>query len=82
VWLAVVSVLARLVVYAVTVAAWLKFGGRSPGERILGMVAILLCAAVASQATSAAWFTLLSLGAVGALLFVAASKVRQGVQQR
>lgn len=82
VWLAVVSVLARLVVYAVTIAAWLKSGGRSSGERILATVAILLCAAVATQASLAAWLTLLSLAAVGALLFVITGKIRKRVQQR
>jgi amino acid transporter len=82
VWLAVVSVLARLVVYAVTVAAWLKPAGRTMGERVLGTVAILLCAAVASQASFAAWITLLSLGLAGAFLFLTASKGHERIQQR
>jgi amino acid transporter len=76
VWLAVVSVLARLVVYAVTIAAWLKPAGRSTGDRALGLAAILLCAAVATQASLAAWLTLAALAAAGALLFVAGRKGR------
>lgn len=76
VWLAVVSVLARLWVYGVTIAAWLKAGHRSGGEKSLGAVAILLCAAVASQASLSAWVTLLSLGLAGALLFAFARKPR------
>lgn len=80
VWLAVVSVLARLWVYSVTVAAWLKAGRRTGGEKLLGFAAILLCAAVASQASVTAWATLLSLAVAGALLFLFARKPRQSVQ--
>ena len=69
VWLAVISVLARLVVYAVTIAAWLKTGERSRGALLQGLVAILLCALVAVQATQAAWITLSLLALVGAILF-------------
>jgi amino acid transporter len=71
-WLAVVSVLARLIVYAVTIAAWLKGGGRTAGDRLLGFVAILLCTLVASQASAESWTTLIVLAAAGALLFMLA----------
>jgi amino acid transporter len=74
VWLAVVSVLARLVVYAVTIAAWLKPAGRSGGDKLLGLLAILLCALVASQASLASWATLALLAVAGALLFLVAGR--------
>lgn len=73
-WLAVVSVLARLVVYAVTIAAWLRPGDRSGGEWAIGVAAILLNALVASQASAESWTTLGLLALAGVLLFVVAGK--------
>lgn len=69
VWLAVVSTLARLVVYGVTIAAWLASGRRRAGERVLGGIGILLCAAVATQAEVKAWVTLALLALGGWFLF-------------
>jgi amino acid transporter len=74
VWLAVVSVLARLVVYAVTIAAWLKPSGRSGGEKLIGVFAILLCVAVATQATMESWVTLALLAVGGGLMFLIAGR--------
>jgi amino acid transporter len=80
-WLAVVSVLARLWVYAVTVAAWLRGGGLGLGERVMGLAAILLCALVGSQASAESWLTLALLAAAGAFLFLLAKKSRDRVDQ-
>ena len=75
VWLAVVSTLARMIVYAVTIAAL----PRAPGKRRLaswhwfvGAVGILVCAWAASQADLKAWSTLAALSAVGLLLYAIA----------
>jgi amino acid transporter len=76
VWLAVVSTLARMAVYAVTIAAWLKIERRGAGEIMLGALGILLCAAVATQATSAAWATLAALLLAGLLLYLLARRTR------
>jgi amino acid transporter len=76
VWLAVVSTLARMGVYGVTIAAWLKIGPRSPGEIALGSIGILLCGAVATQATFAAWATLAALLCAGLPLFLFARRAR------
>ncbi|WP_300972866.1 APC family permease [Sphingomonas sp. LHG3406-1] len=69
VWLAVVSTLARMGVYAVTIAAWLKVARRTAGEMALGGLGILLCALVSTQASAAAWVTLAGLGLAGLILF-------------
>ncbi|UUR07703.1 APC family permease [Sphingomonas glaciei] len=76
VWLAVVSTLARMAVYAVTIAAWLKIARRSSGEIALGVLGILLCAAVSTQATAVAWATLAALLLAGLLLFLFARRAR------
>lgn len=74
VWLAVVSTLARMAVYAVTIAAGLKVARPGTGGRALGVVGILLCAAVASQATAAAWATLVALLLAGLALYAVARR--------
>ena len=76
-WLAVMSVLARLFVYAVTIAAWLRGGERGGGEQLLGLSAILLCAVVASQASLDSWLTLGLLALAGAVLFLVAGRAAQ-----
>ncbi len=76
VWLAVVSTLARMAVYAVTIAAWLKIDRRSAGEVTIGLVGILLCAAVSTQATAAAWATLAALLLAGLALYALARRAR------
>ena len=79
VWLAVVSTLARMIVYAVTIAA----GSRAPGGRrlgaghwLVGAVGILICAWAAYQADAKAWTTLAALSAIGLLLYAIASRGR------
>jgi amino acid transporter len=76
VWLAVVSTLARMIVYAVTIAALPRVpGGRArlhASHWISGAVGILVCALVASQAGATAWLTLAALCAAGLLLFAIA----------
>lgn len=79
VWLAVVSTLARMIVYAVTIAAL----PRSP-ERprlkawhwILGALGIAVCLWAAAQADAKAWITLGALAAGGLVLYGLASAAR------
>ena len=72
VWLATVSVLARLIVYAVTIAALPKAAG---GRRVhpllyaIGIAGILLCAWGAMQASAESWRTLGLLSLAGAALY-------------
>jgi amino acid transporter len=75
VWLAVVSTLARLIIYAITIAA----RSRAPGQpnlglpmRLLGVAGIALCAWGATQADAQAWMTLGALAVAGALLYALA----------
>ena len=77
VWLAVVSTLARMIVYAVTIAALPRAPGRrrlTAGHWLLGGLGILICAWAASQADLKAWTTLAALSAVGLLLYAIASR--------
>jgi amino acid transporter len=76
VWLAVVSTLARMGVYAVTIAAWLKVDRRSAGEWTIGLLGILLCIAVSTQATATAWVTLAALLLAGLALYFLARRAR------
>ena len=74
VWLAVVSTLARMIVYAVTILA-LPRAPRRPGRLtashwILSAVGVLICVLVATQADQTAWLTLGALSAAGLLLYV------------
>ena len=79
VWLAVVSTLARMFVYAVTIAALPRAPNR-PRMNALhwagGALGIALCAWAAAQADRNAWATLGALAAVGLLLFVIATFIR------
>ncbi|GAA3996272.1 APC family permease [Sphingomonas humi] len=77
VWLAVVSTLARMAVYGVTIAAWLRIDRRSGGEKAFGALGILLCIAVATQATAMAWATLAALLLAGVPLYLFARRARQ-----
>ena len=78
--LAAVSVLSRLFVYAVTIAALPK----APGPPWLGAIAwisgaagVAVCAWAATQASAEAWTTLGALAAGGALLYALASIARR-----
>lgn len=72
VWLAVVSTLARMFVYAVTIAALPRAPGR-PRLNVLhwasGALGIAICAWAAAQAEAQAWLTLTLLAAAGILLY-------------
>ena len=77
VWLAVVSTLARMIVYAVTIAAL----PRAPGvsrvawrQWALGILGVLVCIWAAAQADATAWLTLAALSAVGLLLYALAAR--------
>ncbi|MEO6255698.1 MAG: APC family permease [Sphingomicrobium sp.] len=77
VWLAVVSTLARMVVYAVTIAALPRAPGRrqlGAGHWLLGALGIAVCGWAAAQADTTAWVTLAALSAVGLLLYAIASR--------
>jgi amino acid transporter len=84
VWLAVVSTLARMIVYAVTIAAL----PRAPQRRrlttvqyVVGIAGILVCAWAAAQADAKAWTTLAALVAAGLLLYALASFGRRNSSQ-
>jgi len=76
VWLAVISALARLFVYGVTIAALPRIAGRQVGAATyaIALVGIGLCVWAAAQATADAWQTLGLLALAGALLYVIASR--------
>jgi len=83
VWLAVVSTLARMFVYAVTIAALPRAPGRSrltPLHWVSGALGIAVCSWAAAQADARAWATLAALAAAGMLLYAiaAALRVRKG----
>lgn len=76
VWLAVISTLARMIVYSVTIAALPKAPGRrhlGPAHYIVGALGILVCVWAASQADAKAWLTLGALAGGGLILFILAS---------
>jgi len=76
IWLAVISTLARMIVYAVTIAALPRAPGRrhlGPVHYVVGAVGILVCIWAASQADAKAWLTLGALAAGGLVLFILAS---------
>ena len=77
VWLAVVSTLARMIIYAVTITALPRAPLKPPVTAfavISGAIAILLCAWAAYQADAAAWTTLAALTVAGALLYAIARR--------
>lgn len=77
VWLAVVSTLARLFVYAATIAALPKAPERprlTPVHWASGAVGIALCGYAALQAEAKAWWTLAALAAVGLVLYALAAR--------
>jgi len=77
IWLAVISTLARLIVYSVTIAA----RPMAPGQAkppvwfyVMGAAGIALCIWGAAQATAEAWRTLVALALAGALLYAIARR--------
>ncbi|HKP24003.1 MAG TPA: APC family permease [Dongiaceae bacterium] len=76
VWLAVISTLARMIVYSITIAALPRAPGRRPlgaAHYIVGALGVLVCVWAASQADAKAWMTLGALAGAGLLLFAAGS---------
>ena len=80
VWLAVVSTLARMFVYSVTIAA-LPRAPRRPRltawHWVSGAIGLAVCAWAAAQADSKAWLTLGALAAAGLMLYAIASYGRR-----
>ncbi len=77
VWLAVVSTLARLFVYAATIAALPKAPDRprlTALHWVSGAAGIALCAYAALQADAKAWWTLAALAVAGVLLYAVAAR--------
>ena len=74
VWLAVISTLARMIVYSVTILALPRAphrtGSLGASYWTLAAAGVLVCAAVAAQADGTAWLTLAGLSAAGLLLFL------------
>jgi len=79
VFLAAVSVLSRLFVYAATIAALPYAPGRprlKAAHYLLGAIGIAVCTWAAAQADAQAWLTLGALAGAGLLLYAAARVVR------
>ena len=74
VWLAVVSTLARMIVYAVTILSLPRAPGRparlSASHWAIAGVGVLICVLVAAQADQKAWLTLAALAGAGLLLYL------------
>lgn len=80
VWLAVVSTLARMIVYAATIAALPRAPERphlTAVHWLTGALGIAVCAWAAAQANAAAWLTLAALAAAGLLMYMASSWLRR-----
>jgi len=80
VWLAVVSTLARMFVYGVTIAALPRAPKRPPlsaSHWFGGALGIAVCAWAAAQADMKAWVTLGALAAAGFVLYLATSATRK-----
>jgi APA family basic amino acid/polyamine antiporter len=74
VWLAVVSTLARMIIYAVTILALPRAPERparlTGSHWALAGTGVLICVLVAAQADAKAWITLVVLSAAGLLLYL------------
>jgi basic amino acid/polyamine antiporter, APA family len=74
VWLAVISTLARMIVYAATIVALPRAPNRpariGASYWTIAAIGLLVCAIVAAQADGTAWLTLGALSAAGLLLYV------------
>jgi amino acid transporter len=73
VWLAVASVLARMFVYAIGIAALFRLP-EAPPVKAMAALGIALCGWVAAQASGTAWVTLAGLALAGLVLYVVARK--------
>jgi len=77
VWLAVISVLARLIIYAVTIAALPRAPERGVNPRwmyVLGVAGILLCAWASTRVGWESWRMLGLLALAGAVLYAIAAR--------
>ena len=74
VWLAVISTLARMIVYAATILALPRAPNRpariSASYWAIAAIGVFVCAIVAAQADGTAWLTLGALSAAGLLLYL------------
>lgn len=77
VWLAVISTLARMIVYSVTILALPRAPERparlTASHWVISAVGILICVFVAAQADGKAWLTLGALAGAGLLFFLITS---------
>ncbi|HYD36710.1 MAG TPA: APC family permease [Allosphingosinicella sp.] len=82
VWLAVVSTLARMFVYSISIASLAK--GERPGAALWIMIvaAIAVCVWAAAQSSWESWRMLLILAAAGTALYLAARLSRRKEEQR
>lgn len=69
VWLAVASVLARMFVYGIGIAALFRAEPGRPGVAAAALLGLLVCGWVAAQAGAAAWMTLGALALSGFALY-------------
>jgi APA family basic amino acid/polyamine antiporter len=69
VWLAVASVLARMFVYGIGIAALFRAEPGRPGVAAAALLGLLVCGWVAAQAGAAAWATLAALALAGFALY-------------
>jgi len=80
VWLAVISTLARMIVYSVTILALPRAPKRparlTASHWAISAVGILICALVAAQADAKSWLTLGALAGVGLLLYAITTFIR------
>ncbi len=74
VWLAIVSTLARMFVYALAIAALPRLEGLRPLVLTLAGAGIAVCAWAAAQSSARSWLTLLALVASGLILFFLARR--------
>lgn len=74
VWLAIVSTLARLIVYSASIAALPRTGKVGMGSYALVGAALLVCLWAAFQSTGLAWARLGGLAAVGVVLYLMARR--------
>jgi amino acid transporter len=78
VWLAVISTLARMIIYSVTILALPRAPERpskiTASHWAIAIVGVLVCVLVAAQADGKAWITLAALSAAGLLLYFVTPK--------
>jgi amino acid transporter len=76
VWLAVVSTLARMIVYSISIASLPKAERGKPLVWLMVVAAIAICVWAASQTAWPSWRALIALVAVGTLLYLFARRGR------